>query len=83
MQQKINQTCDPLAVLKFSDRNMKKNNLMLARSEILTVSQKFTGPIIHIQRPTAATSFTTENKDQFSITDENWSSLHSLSPRKK
>lgn len=28
-QQQINQTCDPLDVLKFSDRNMKKNNWML------------------------------------------------------
>lgn len=82
LQQTISQTFDPLYEPKFSDRNMKKTNGMLRRTEILTRSQNFAGPIIHAHSPTAGASShkkgvhsTTEQKDHISTTgtvaDEN------------
>lgn len=86
LQQTISQTFDPLYEPKFSDRNMKKKNWTLARSEILTLSQNFTEQIIHAHRTTAGVSShkkgvyaTKEQKGQTSttgtVTVENWSSV--------
>lgn len=82
LQQTISQTFDPLYEPKFIDRNMKKKNGTLAKSEILTLSENFGGPIIYAHRATAGVSShkkgehsTTEQKDQTStigtITDAN------------